>query len=62
MNKIVNSHYVGRSTGDKVTIRTICDDRGETYLIFNGGWRVAEYRTRASVRRYIMNNDLRPVS
>lgn len=59
--KITNSHYVSRSTGDRVTVRTYHGARRDTYVIFSGGWRVAEYKTTASVRRYIMTNDCQPV-
>lgn len=59
--KITNSYYVSSSTGDKVTVRTVHTSRGDTYMIFIGGWKVATYKTTASVRRYIVKNDLHAV-
>ena len=61
--KKIESYYVSRSTGDKITIRTIKRPHlsGDSYIIFRGGWRVAEYKTAASVRRYIIENDCHQV-
>lgn len=59
--KVTNSYYVGRCTGDQVTIRTIHGADRDRYVIFNDGWRVTEYSRTASVRRYIVANDLQPV-
>jgi hypothetical protein len=59
--QITNSHYVSRITGSKITIRTVTRNDKDSYIIFYGGWRVAEYRRKSSVRRYIMENDCAPI-
>lgn len=59
--KITNSYYVSRSTGDKITVRTVNRGVRDSYIIFNGSWRVAEYVRKSSVRRYIVENDCQPV-
>lgn len=57
----VDSLYVSRSTGDKITIRTVNRGGRDSYIVFNGGWRVTEYKRSSSVRKYIMDNDCQPV-
>lgn len=62
--EIVNSYFVSRSTGEKITIRTVRQShpRVDLYVVFRGGWRVAEYRTTRGVREFIVRNDLQPVA
>ena len=57
----VDSHYVSRSTGDKVRIRTFTHYRGDSYVISANGRRVVETRAKSAVRAYIMRNDCQPV-
>lgn len=59
--KITKSRYVSRSTGDKITIATVEGNGPTAYIVYNGGWRVREYKRSASVRRYIIENDCYPV-
>lgn len=57
--RVANCYFVDPE-GEKYTIRTVTrsDLDADVYEIFVGGWRVREYRTKRSVRDYIVKNNL----
>lgn len=61
MSKHNDSHYVSRTSGDHITIRTVNRGGADSYIIFCAGWWVKEYKWKKSVRRYIVENDCQPV-
>lgn len=62
--RIVANCYFVDPEGEQYTIRTITrsDLNADVYEIFVGGWRVKEYRTKKSVRDYIVKNNLTQVA
>lgn len=57
----VDSPYVGRITGDKVTIRTFFSRLGDTYAIWTSDGFIGRYTQKSDIRAYIVSNDCRQV-